>query len=426
MVDDPDADHPSDADHRSNRVERRRSSVLALAAVALVTLGLSVAPAAPAHAVTESTATARIYADTNTHRSSNGRTLLVRNAQLDAVAASWSDVQCSRGEMGHNPRLAQQIPPGWSAAAENVARGYSYDRVVAAWIGSPGHNANLLGNYTHVGIGYCELNGDRYYTQVFARYPGSLPGDGTASGSSVLAISPDGVLYRYPGNGAGLFGTRQQIGVGWGGMSLVTGVGDITGDGNGDVVARDSMGRLVLYAGTATGGLVRGAVMGPGWGQMNLLLGVGDFTGDGRADLLARDTVGRLWLYAGRGSGQLAGGVQIGVGWGVMTAVAAPGDVNSDGRPDVVARDAGGRLWLYPGRGNGRFQGSQQVGHGWQIFDAIVAPGDFSGDGLPDLLARTASGALLLYTSTSSGSWRSGPQVGSGWTGFRVVGPGAD
>ncbi len=389
-------------------------------------LGLAMVPAAPAHAVTEAAATARIHADTNAHRSSNGRAPLVRNAQMDAVAAAWSDVQCNRGEMGHNPRFAQQIPSGWSAAAENVARGYSYDRVVAAWIGSPGHNANLLGSYTHIGIGYCERNGDRYYTQVFARYPGSLPGDGAAGGSAVLAIASNGVLYRYPGTGSGSFGARQQVGVGWGAMSLVTGVGDITGDGYRDVVARDARGRLVLYAGSATGGLSRSAVVGPGWARMNLLIGAGDFTGDGRADLMARDTSGRLWLYAGRGGGQLAGAVQIGVGWGTRTAIVAPGDVNADGHADIVARDTGGRLWLYPGRGDGRFQSARQVGHGWQIFDAIVAPGDFSGDGLPDLLGRTSSGALMLYTSTASGTWRSGGQVGVGWRGFRILGPGAD
>jgi hypothetical protein len=391
----------------------------------MLTLGLVLVPAQPAHAVSEATATARIHADTNAHRTSNGRAPLVRNAQLDAVAAAWSGVQCRRDRMGHNPQLAEQIPPGWSSAAENVAQGYTYDRVVDAWIASPGHNANLLGSFTHIGIGYCERNGDRYYTQVFARYSGALPGDGASGGAAVLAIAPDGGLYRYPGTGAGGFGTRQQIGSGWSSMSLVTGVGDMTGDGNRDVVARDARGRLLLYTGTTAGRLSGPIVLGSGWTGMNLLLGPGDFTGDGRPDIVARDNAGRLWLYAGRGGGDIASGVQIGRGWTGMNVIVAPGDVTSDGRADIVARDASGRLWLYPGRGDGRFLAAQQAGHGWQIFNAIVAPGDFSGDGRPDLLARTSTGALLLYTSTASGAWRSGGQVGHGWNGFRLLGPGA-
>ena len=410
----------------TDAVERPRLWLVSIVAVLLLTFGLALVPAGQAHAVAEATATARIHADTNAHRSNNGRAPLVRNAQMDAVAAAWSRVQCERGEMGHNPRFAQQIPSGWSAAAENVARGYAYDRVVAAWIASPGHNGNLLGSYTHIGIGYCERNGDRYYTQVFARYPGPLPGDGAAAGAAVLAVASNGVLYRYPGNGAGGFSQAQRIGSGWTSMSLVTGVGDMTGDTHRDLIARDARGRLLLYTGTAAGTLSGPIVIGPGWSRMNLLIGAGDLTGDGRNDVVARDDSGRLWLYAGRGNGRLADGVQIGRGWSGMTTILGPGDITSDGRVDLVGRDSAGRLWLYPGRGDGRVSAGQQVGNGWQVFNAIVAPGDFSGDGRPDLLARTSAGALLLYTSTATGSWRSGGQVGQGWNSLRLTGPGAD
>src|SRR5690606_8385188 len=115
-----------------------------------------------------------------------------------------------------------------------------------------------LGRYTHIGIGYCELNGDRFYTQIFGRYPGALPGDGAddvGPEPAVLAIAPSGVLYRYPVTATGRIGTRLQIGVGWSAMSLVTGVADLTGDDYPDVVARDAGGRLLLYRGTPGGGL---------------------------------------------------------------------------------------------------------------------------------------------------------------------------
>src|SRR5690606_26835365 len=248
----------------------------------------------------------------------------------------------------HNPRLAQQLPSGWSAAAGNVARGYRFDQVVAAWMGYPGHRANILGSYTHIGIGYCEVNGYRFYTQVFARYSGSVSGDRVAAnpvpvtGSAVLAVASGGALYRYPANGAGGFGSRQQVGSGWGSMALVSGVGDMTGDGRVDLVARDAGGRLLFYPGTAAGGFTGPIVIGPGWGRMNLIIGPGDMTGDGRGDLVARDDSGRLWLYAGRGDGRVANGVQIGKGWTGMSVILGPGDLTSDGRPDLVARDSAG------------------------------------------------------------------------------------
>ncbi len=60
----------------------------------------------------------------------------------------------------------------YDAMAENIAAGYvSPQTVMAGWMRSPGHCANILGaNYTHVGVGYC-YNGaaeyNYYWTQVF-------------------------------------------------------------------------------------------------------------------------------------------------------------------------------------------------------------------------------------------------------------------
>jgi hypothetical protein len=54
---------------------------------------------------------------------------------------------------------------------------------------------------------------------------------------------------------------------------------------------------------------------------MTALLAVGDFSGDGKADLLARDRSGRLWMYPGTGKGTLGKRVQVGTGWSGMTAI---------------------------------------------------------------------------------------------------------
>jgi uncharacterized protein YkwD len=60
----------------------------------------------------------------------------------------------------------------WSAYGENVAMGQrSGGEVVAAWMNSPGHRANILNpRYTELGVGYSlDQHGRPYYTQVFAR-----------------------------------------------------------------------------------------------------------------------------------------------------------------------------------------------------------------------------------------------------------------
>lgn len=114
---------------------------------------------------------ARILADTNAARAANGLAPLVLDDAVTAVAQNWSATQAREGRMYHNPQYSSQIPGGWSRAAENVASGYSPSTVVAGWMGSPGHRANILGDYTTIGIGY--VNG--YATQVFAKYPVATP-----------------------------------------------------------------------------------------------------------------------------------------------------------------------------------------------------------------------------------------------------------
>lgn len=44
-------------------------------------------------------------------------------------------------------------------------------------------------------------------------------------------------------------------------------------------------------------------------------MGVGDITGDGKADLVARDGSGNLFRHNGTGIGTFAGRVRIGAGW---------------------------------------------------------------------------------------------------------------
>ncbi len=115
----------------------------------------------------------RILDDTNAFRAQNGKAPLILDTQISSVAQNWTNYMGSSCTFDHNPSFSTQMRAGWTAAAENIAAGQQYTNVVAAWINSPGHRANLLGDYTHIGIGYvggssCQYG--RYYTQNFGKY----------------------------------------------------------------------------------------------------------------------------------------------------------------------------------------------------------------------------------------------------------------
>lgn len=150
---------------------------LAVAAAILLSGGaitVGIAPPAQAATVTEAasvTDVKRILDDTNAFRVQNGLKPLLLTPNLNSVSQAWSEEMATVNRMSHNPAYSIQIPKGWWGAAENVAYGYRVDTVTPAWIKSPGHRANILGNYTHIGIGIARAdNGQLYYTQNFGLY----------------------------------------------------------------------------------------------------------------------------------------------------------------------------------------------------------------------------------------------------------------
>ena len=73
------------------------------------------------------------------------------------------------------PRLEDRLAAAeyrWQAAGENLAFGQqSAAAVVAGWMQSPGHRANILhATFTEMGVAYLtDTNGRPYYVQVFGR-----------------------------------------------------------------------------------------------------------------------------------------------------------------------------------------------------------------------------------------------------------------
>lgn len=61
---------------------------------------------------------------------------------------------------------------GAERVAENIAYNYqSAESAMAAWLNSPGHKANIEGDYTHVGISVTvdQVTGKKYYTNMFMK-----------------------------------------------------------------------------------------------------------------------------------------------------------------------------------------------------------------------------------------------------------------
>ncbi|MCX5382004.1 FG-GAP-like repeat-containing protein [Streptomyces sp. NBC_00083] len=195
----------------------------------------------------------------------------------------------------------------------------------------------------------------------------------------VVARDASGVLWYYRGGGDTVpFAARTKVGAGWNMYDALTGAGDLTGDGRADLVARDTAGVLWLYQGTASASapFAPRVRIGAGWDAYTVLTGKGDLTGDGRADLLARDASGVLWLYQGTGNAAApyAPRAKVGTDWNLYNALLVPGDLTGDGRADILGRDASGVLWLYKGTGNAAapYAPRAKVGTNWSLYNGLI------------------------------------------------------
>lgn len=128
---------------------------------------------------------AQVVALVNEERVQAGCPALATDARLTEAAVGHSadmavnDFFSHTGSDGSTPaERVEEQGYGWLAIGENIAVGYpTAEAVVAGWMGSAGHRANILNcGYTETGVGYVYLADDEgrinyhhYWTHVFAR-----------------------------------------------------------------------------------------------------------------------------------------------------------------------------------------------------------------------------------------------------------------
>ncbi|MBO1337374.1 FG-GAP-like repeat-containing protein [Streptomyces sp. VRA16 Mangrove soil] len=195
--------------------------------------------------------------------------------------------------------------------------------------------------------------------------------------ADLLVRTPAGELRRYAGKcGTSAYvpgSSHTSLGTGWNAYNVLTAPGDLTGDGRVDLLARKaSTGDIYVFANDGHGKLLAGKKIRSAWTTYTHIVGVGDLNGDGIGDVLARRKDGTVFRYDGAGDGTLKDRVTVFTAWGATyNTLVGVGDITGDGKADLVVRDSSGNLYRNDGKGNGSFTSRTKIATGWNVYKGV-------------------------------------------------------
>ena len=113
---------------------------------------------------------AQVIAEVNAERAQRGLTLLSEDSDLTAAACIRAREIAS--VFSHTrPDGSSCFTVSEKAYGENIAKGYgTVDKVMAAWMSSEGHRANILrASYGSIGVCCLQIDGVYYWVQLFGK-----------------------------------------------------------------------------------------------------------------------------------------------------------------------------------------------------------------------------------------------------------------
>jgi len=140
------------------------------------------------------------------------------------------------------------------------------------------------------------------------------------------------------------------------------------------------------------------------WWSKDLIVAVGDLTGDGNSDVLARDAkTHETAVYRGDGKGHVSTTpIAKAMKFAGVSSLVAGRDYDRDGKLDVIGKSrATGALQLFRGLGGGKFSNPVVLRKDWPYSGTSV--GDFNGDKIPDVMAISEGTVLYLFPRKPSG-----------------------
>ncbi len=386
-------------------------SKTALVFVILAMLLVAV-PATAQTTPTEASYEQQFLTKINAERSARGLAPMKMYWDLTDDARIHSDAMLARGRIYHTKSLSNVVSSGWEALSENVGAGPSVSSLHAAFMASAGHKRNILGNYTHVGIGVQRSSsGQMWATMIFARY-GTSP---TAGGGTELCTgscderNADSVMLR-TGATFVIFDETSQYSaatkVTFGRTSDIPLMGDWNCDGvDTPGLYRPSRGRFYLDM-EGTGKSTKTIAFGNGATDWPL---AGDFNKNGCDSVgLYRKTSGQAFL-----SYDLNNSVEAAFYYGNPSDKPFVGDWNGDGRDTLgLHRESTGQVFLR----NSNTAGPANLSFYFGNPGDVMLAGDWDGDGDDTVgIYRPSNGNVYLRNYNTQGNANYWFKVGSGF-----------